>query len=581
MSFSRLQLAAALIGETRVTSMITKNLLTSYAWYHLTEYDNDDKTPYERKDAKQSAIFNTKRQTRPTNAYATSSNAYGLEAADNRPPSHGGNQQSFGRQSMMSMESNYDRMQTGDGRRDTRMTVGSNFGNDEDMVEDLEQEEPHGEVDLASWGIPEAFLDKRPLDKRDSRSIGRLASPRSPPYRTQSVRAMSMVGTEPLKYEPEDLRPLSPSVTNAISSMPTVPPHVDYSDRAVVPRAPALKGDKSKRNRTVSFHEFSAPQDDEHGTDPEPMEIIRPGSSMSVLSRGRYEHPAFPPASPIGASGRMSSASSSYPINVPLPASPASALGAPESIYLNTPGEEIANPFSLPAPAGSRVSRFDPKVAAHQRTSSRGSVMLDRPDSRATGYFGADPGVSDSQSRYDQPGSPASPRSSQMQSRMRLLRPKTLLMPTPLQGQLDPSDSTPQDGLDKRGFMVGRRPFPPGSVRPNSLLGSLPTSKSGNVRLATQRMFADSLAVGGSRGEYFVGGADADGEVAFHQLGGQAFEEDEEHTAKVAAQPGTEDWRPVRPVTGLSLMDKLEEKKAAQMAKRRFVSKHLIRASCT
>jgi hypothetical protein len=28
-------------------------------------------------------------------------------------------------------------------------------------------------------------------------------------------------------------------------------------------------------------------------------------------------------------------------------------------------------------------------------------------------------------------------------------------------------------------------------------------------------------------------------------------------------------------------MDKLEEKKAAQMAKRRSVSKHLIRASCT
>lgn len=450
------------------------------------------------------------------------------------------------------------------------MTVGSNFGNDDDMMEDLEQEEPHGEVDLASWGIPDAFLDKRPLDKRDSRSMGRLASPRSPPHRTQSVRAMSMIGIEPLKDDPEDLRPLSPSVTNAISSMPYTAPHIDYSDRAAVPRPPAFKGDKSsKRNRTVSFHEFTALPDGPDDTEAEPMEIIRPGSSMSVLSRGRYEHPAFPPASPNRALSRMSNASASYPTNVPLPASPSSAMGRPDSMYAGTPGEEVANPFSLPAPAGNRVSRFDPKAAAHQRTSSRGSALPDRPDSRATGYFGAEPGMSDAHSRPGQPASPSSPHGSQMQSRLRLLRPKTLLMPTPLQGQLDPNDSTPLDGIDKRGFMVGRRPLPPGAVRPNSLLGSLPRSGSGNIKLATQRMFADSLPVGGNRGDFFVGGADADGEVAFHQLGGQAAVEDDDRVAREASQTGTEDWRPVRPVTGLSLMDKLEERKAAQMGKRR------------
>ena len=471
----------------------------------------------------------------------------------------------------MSLGSNYDRAQLADNRRDTKMTVGSNFGNDDDMVEDLDQEEPHGEVDLASWGIPESFLDKRPSNKRDSRSVGRLASPRSP-HRTQSVRALSMIGTEPLKGEADDLRPLSPSVADAISSMATVPPHVDDSERAAVPRPPAFKGDRaSKRNRTVSFHEFSVPQDEQNDAAEEPEEVIRPGSSMSVLSRGKYDYAAFPPTSPQRGSGRMSSASSSYPTNIPLPASPSSAMGRPDSLYLDSPGEEGMNPFSLPAPAGNRVSRFDPKIAAHQRTSSRGSALPDRPSSRATGYFGAESGPYDAQSKHGQLESPSSPRGPQMQPKIQLLRPKTLLMPTPLQGQLDPNDSAPLGSIDKRGFLVGERPLPPGAVRPNSLLGSLPTSKSGNVRSATQRMFADSLAVGGSRGEYFVGGADADGEVAFHQLGGQTAPETEEHMAREAAQNGTEDWRPVRPVTGLSLMDKLEERKAVQMAKRRSV----------
>jgi hypothetical protein len=82
-------------------------------------------------------------------------------------------------------------------------------------------------------------------------------------------------------------------------------------------------------------------------------------------------------------------------------------------------------------------------------------------------------------------------------------------------------------------------------------------------------MFSDSLTVDGARGEYFIGGARQDGEVAFHQVGGRPVEEVEQGQDMRDENPGTEDWRPVRPVTGLSLMDKLEAKKSAMHGKRR------------
>ena len=447
------------------------------------------------------------------------------------------------------------------------MTVGSGFQDDDDAMENLDQEEPHGEVDLASWGIPEAFLDKKPGDRHTSGSIGRSARPNASSHRTQSVRAVSIIGMEPLKDDSDPLRPLSPSVQDAISSMSTIGANVDFSDRAAVPRAPAMRASgSSRRARTVSFHEFSVPQDDFAAEDPRPEDIARPGSSMSVLSRGRFEHPVFDnveTAQGQMTSGRKSSASMEYPLNVPLPVSPGSVRGQVEHLYLDTPEEELPNPFSLPAPAGGRVSRFDPKAASHQRSMSQSSYGPERPDSRATGYFRPADGASEQRS----PGGPTSPRDPQV--RLSLLRPKTLLMPTPLQGQADPSNSAPSSSVDKRGFLAGQRPLPPGAVRPDSLLGSLPTLRSSNALSLSQKMFSDSLTVDGAKGQYFLGGAAADGEVAFRRIGGRPEEVGESERDLIREQGGTEDWRPVRPVSGLSLMDKLEERKAAQQGKRR------------
>ena len=470
---------------------------------------------------------------------------------------------------MMSTGSRYDSSVPMDKKRGTMMTVGSGFQDDDDAMENLDQEEPHGEVDLASWGIPEAFLDKKPGNRHTSGSIGRSVRPNASSHRTQSVRAVSVVGVEPLKDDSDPLRPLSPSVQDAISSMPTKAPRADFSDRAAAPRAQAIRGSgSSRRTRTVSFHEFSVPQDDLAPENFNPEDIARPGSSMSVLSRGRFEHPAFDSVEPMKGqmtSGRRSSASMNYPSNVPLPTSPGSVSGQVEHLYLDTPEEEMPNPFSLPAPAGSRVSRFDPKAASHQRSMSQSSYAPERPDSRATGYFRPADGASEPRS----PGGPSSPRDTPV--RLSLLRPKTLLMPSPLQGQADPANSAPSASVDKRGFLAGQRPLPPGAVRPDSLLGSLPTLRSSNALSLSQKMFSDSLTVDGARGQYFLGGAAADGEVAFRQIGGLPEVVGEAEHDHIRRQGGTEDWRPVRPVSGLSLMDKLEERKAAQQGKRRSV----------
>jgi hypothetical protein len=98
----------------------------------------------------------------------------------------------------------------------------------------------------------------------------------------------------------------------------------------------------------------------------------------------------------------------------------------------------------------------------------------------------------------------------QQMSRIDLLRPKTLLMPTPLVNQPPPpSPRKKKWEIPPEGFSIGEKPLPPGartSVLTINGVPRIPMSLS-------QRTFRSSLLVGGERGEAWVGGAEEDGEV--------------------------------------------------------------------
>jgi hypothetical protein len=228
------------------------------------------------------------------------------------------------------------------------------------------------------------------------------------------------------------------------------------------------------------------------------------------------------------------------------------------------------NPFALPPPPVQIGSRFDPKVMDRQRkdsgTSSRSANTLARPsiDRRASapltegvlrrhsralsGVWAEDEDEDEdgqfvkvdrpseirvydeipSAEEYGRPLRPPKYGPLRMPDRMSLLRPKTLVMPSPLTGaeQHLPMRYVPE------GWELGEKPLPRGAR------SSMLTLQSGEIRPGmamslSQRTFRDSMLVGGERGEVWIGGADQEGEIGFR--GGEA---DERAMEKAEKRPG-------------------------------------------
>ncbi|OCF38289.1 hypothetical protein I317_07953 [Kwoniella heveanensis CBS 569] len=265
---------------------------------------------------------------------------------------------------------------------------------------------------------------------------------------------------------------------------------------------------------------------------------------------------------------------------------------------------EPPNPFALPAPPPELGSRFDPKVLQHQRQPSSssmpmsaaggtdydprtsrgfGSRMSSHMQSRAEGYFDQQqqqqpPHSATSSSHHWHPaeresmrspgegplrsptviyddiptpeafGRPLMPKrystSAKLQmDRSTLLRPKTLIMPTPLANRPPPTIREPKL---PEGYTLGEKPLPY-EARTMGDRPGMPLSLS-------QKTFRSSLMVGGTReDEFWVGGAEEEGEV-----GVQSRELDE---GAILRKPGK--------LYGKSLMDQLEARKAALKGRQR------------
>ena len=247
------------------------------------------------------------------------------------------------------------------------------------------------------------------------------------------------------------------------------------------------------------------------------------------------------------------------------------------SRMLDGPPPEEDNPFALRPPSPSRMSRFDPK-AQRARTLSHGTLatqmMLDD-----------EPGI------HPEPMSrPSMGQRERRYSRMELMRPKVLIMPSPLQSTT--TTSTPQQPLRATdGFELSTdgRPLPPGAkaarrasttlsvLEPGGLAAPVASNSfTPNPRTSltlSQLTFRNTLLVDGQRD---VAYADIESHLKRATEDGQQIEPEPEPEPEpqpevpiVQVDEPTGPKRPAGKLFGRSLIDDLEARKAEMRGKQR------------
>jgi hypothetical protein len=259
---------------------------------------------------------------------------------------------------------------------------------------------------------------------------------------------------------------------------------------------------------------------------------------------------------------------------------------------------DLPNPFAVPAPAQDRLSRFDPKAQSQSQlgfSASQGDAASVRTGTAREGaahmrtYSNASMGsrvllddFKDDGASYMAGGPQDDPPENRLLSRMELMRPKVLVMPSPLQG----SEPQPRN-TTRTGFMLSSdgTPLPPGAqpgarpgVRPLTGIGASRSSQtlsvmgSGftpNPRVSmslSQLTFRNNLMVDGARDvaytdiEEQLQRAAAEGEQAE-----QLWDDYDAETEAPQAE------RPAGRLYGRSLMDDLQERKAQLHGRQRYV----------
>ncbi|KAG7449230.1 uncharacterized protein BT62DRAFT_985578 [Guyanagaster necrorhizus] len=503
-AFSRLQLAAALL-----------------------EYDNDPTNPdAPYRSAHESALFaHLRRNVRPSAVAAQrrSTNHIGVSL-----PSEGAS--GGGRESVL------------DGRRSRGSTFAlrNPFGAD-DYYEEEEHEEEHEngqeqaqenlEMDLTSWGL-EAFISKEKTLKDKGKGKETNLYPLSSVSSHIPHQTSPTAGFVP---RPRPTRSLSVGdfdhfIPSEDTRRKSIASPLDLADLDASPSVPF------QRHRAASFaldneipstsQNIPFPSKSIRSPSPPPEEDLRAYSTPSLKEDGGL---------------RERTASN----------------GSMTSRFL-----EDDNPFALQPP--SRSSKFDPKAAAHARTTSNasmGSRMLLENDGASvmTKQTG--------QNRYS--------------TTIDLLRPRVLVMPSPLQ----PLSSDPQLEPDpiRDGFHLSTDgpPLPPGarSARDRKassvFLDAVPIASNSftpNPRMnlsASQMIFRNTLKVDGERDPTYV---DFDRELPRATEEGQQVFLDppsDDVTPGIPAEDAYPPGRPAGKLYGKSLIDDLENRKAVMRSKQR------------
>lgn len=272
---------------------------------------------------------------------------------------------------------------------------------------------------------------------------------------------------------------------------------------------------------------------------------------------------------------------------------------------------EEDNPFALDPPPPSNASRFDPKARARAMSvgtmgsvGSRNMLAEDVPLRSPSQSSPLDPAhtrtLSHASMLRDHDGASFMsdvPARRQTKDRLyttaELMRPKVLIMPSPLQAQAQAQNVVvpTSAGVGREGFEVSTDGPPlPHGARTNSsqrlssgvLLGNAPGSAvplasnsftpnpRANLTLS-QLTFRNTLMVGGQRD---VAYADIDsGLRRATEDGEQVIEEvpEEEPARPVTVVVEEQDSRPPGKLYGRSLVDELERRKATMRSKQRYV----------
>ncbi|GJE84121.1 hypothetical protein PsYK624_001960 [Phanerochaete sordida] len=433
----------------------------------LIEYDNDALPFEERKDAGQSAIFMSLRRNLPSRAAALSQARRSTDYLGVPLPSDVVDNGSVGsRQSARKSLASIDALR-------------NPFGRDSTHEGPLEDEV---EVDLSSWGL-DALMDSKKKGKGVKRQVsdGRTVLPnpheglqlQDTPGRkrpTANARTMSM-GHIPLmgtgSQDQLDDFGVGGAFLEAKSTMPTA------STSALGPR----------RHSVGNPLDFAGVR----VTDP------------ALHRRRASEHALI----------------DSIPITPPLHAVPfpQELGGAPDAdveegglAYDDEPGTSSAtkDAFSVPLPPPERASRFDPKVLSAQRERVVSTASL------GTRVFSPSPDSGSPRPESVFSGRPPQPGRDRPYSRLELMRPKLLIMPSPLQQSVPtPGKPTPQmrDGFE---LTTDGPPLPPeartfGAGRSTSSLLSPSHTGDGftpNPRASmtlSQLTFRNTLMVDGQR----------------------------------------------------------------------------------
>ena len=548
-SFSRLQLAAALIGPF-ILAYIFVSPLT-----FLTEYDNDPDDPEQPfRSAHESAIFAHLRRIPPLPPQRRKSVDY------------------------LSVEL------PGDNVRESRVeSLPEHSGSPADMLRNpfgratvtseilLGEDEEEMEVNLASWGL-DSFVPKEKdgsgKKRKGKEKVKALPNPHATTQASyRSTRSMSL---------------------GNIDSFSTSGVFVDSASAAPETRRRSLGSTVELGNYQQSYR--PPPRHDaidRIAAAPPPHFIPFPVQSVRSASPGPNDGLISPSRERAQSRGSMGS--------------------------LLAEAEEKPNPFAVDPPSPAQASRFDPKARA--RTMSMGTIgsigsrnMLaeDIPRRSMSPSSRLDPThartLSNASMLRDNDvdsfmgGVPAQRQTTRDRpySTLELMRPKVLVMPSPLQGQ----NIVVPKAVGREGFeMSADGPPLPHGARSNSdyhlssggpvdeasgsafpiASNSFTPNPRANLTLS-QLTFRNTLKVGGQRD---VAYADIDSGLRRATEDGEQIIEEfpEEEPARpitvVVDEPEGTTRAPGK-LYGRSLVDELEHRKAVIRSKQRFVSQNLL-----
>ncbi|PVG03580.1 hypothetical protein CPB86DRAFT_695217 [Serendipita vermifera] len=218
------------------------------------------------------------------------------------------------------------------------------------------------------------------------------------------------------------------------------------------------------------------------------------------------------------------------------------------------------NPFEIPLPAEAGTSRFDPKALAHQRTISFASMST-----RQVLMDGGD--VQDHHSNYNDNASIMTDSrrldTPHRYSRNDLLRPKVLIMPSPLQDRVVVPVKPKRPVREGFEDTTDARPLPPGA-KTGERTSTFGINPRHSMSLA-QLTFRNSLMVGGQRDPSY---ADIEGRLRRAEHEGEMIIQEVDPEPELETEAGAAN-RPAGKLFGRSLIDDLESRKAALKNKQR------------